>query len=88
MHRNDGKTRIAPTHADASAGDYLIPEFHFRKLEGMRDDLILLATLASYADPERHADGLSMKTLASSAQRAVYALDNIVISARWQPKEL
>lgn len=74
MHRNNGKPRNALTHTDASAGDYLIPERHFRTLEGMRDDLHLFATLASHADPERHADGLPMKTLASSAQRAVYLL--------------
>lgn len=85
MHRNDGNTSAAPINAEQSAGDYLIPEFHFRTLEGMRDDLIMLATLASYADPERHADGLSMKTLANSAQRAVMTLNRIIRSARWAP---
>lgn len=86
MHRNDGNTSAAPIDAEPSAGDYLIPEFHFRQLEGMRDDLVLLATLASYADPERHADGLSMKILANQAQRAVMTLNLIILSACWASK--
>jgi hypothetical protein len=50
MRRNDGEIPDPSAQATAPAGDYLIPEFHFRTLEGMRDDLILLATLASCAD--------------------------------------
>jgi hypothetical protein len=86
MYRHDDNTPASPAAADPPAGSYLISENHYRQLEAMRDDLLLLAHLSTYADPERHVEGLPMKTLANSAQRAVHTLNRVVISALWQPQ--
>ena len=86
MHRNDGHTQATNTPADPPAGSYLISEIHYRQLEAMRDDLLLLACLSAYADPERAVEGLPMKTLANSAQRAVHTLNLVVNCAAWQPQ--
>ena len=86
MYRHDDNASASPAAVDQAAGNYLISENHYRQLEAMRDDLLLLAVLSTYADPEREVEGLPMKMLANGAQRAVNTLNRVVVNARWQPR--
>lgn len=83
MHRHDGNTPVSPARAEPSAG-YLITESDYRQLQALHDELRLLAHLSACADPQRTIDGLPVGTLVNNAQRAVQALDGVLVNARWQ----